>query len=191
MITDRPADDDQSRDTGTAPSTLGSARDAICQAMHRSIVVDRLPPPPSSRAEWQERAMRACDGMPGMQEELPHVPVGWFSLVERATEEVRRLLPPGAILYTTQMKEKFGTLRWYCHEDSGLDGPSGIEGATDWAEDLSSKVCALFGTPDGVQVDVSGWWLTLSPQAQLHSHGGRARAASLALNALMYPRWHD
>ena len=177
-----------------SPPTSVQDREDLRQAMHESVNLTLLPPPPASAVEWRERAMRLCHGMPGLRDELVNVPIGWFSLVERAVEEIRRCLPPGSVLHTSQMKEKFGTLRWYHHvamtkDDDFLE--TGAEGCVEWAEDVSADVCAIFGTPDA-QVDSSGFWLlTLSARAASMRRESQASGSGATFTALMYPRWDD
>ncbi len=159
--------------------------------MHDSIDLARLPCPPASAAEWRERSVRFCYDAPGLREELRQLPIGWFPLIEAAMQEVHRLLPKGAVLCTRQLKEKYATLRWYSHVESPHDDPvpdTGADGAVDWAEDVSARVCALLGTPDGEPDNHRGWWLTLSPTAcRLRGNSD----SDVGLNALMYPTWDD
>ena len=171
-----------------------SAHEAVRRSMHDNVKLSQLPPPPGSATEWRERAIRVCDGMPGLRAEFGNIPVGWFSLVEHAVLEMRGRLLSGQSFRTSQMKEKFGTLRWYGHaEDSTDEGnvDRGAEGAIEWAEDASATVCSVFGTPDG-QIDrTGGWLLTLSARAAAMRRETEATNARSSFSASMYPNWDD
>ena len=193
----------RSKFPGTSPpSTTGKAsgpdpattHEAVRRAMHEGVDLTRLPPPPASEIEWRERAIRLCHDMPGLRDELVNLPIGWFPLIEHAVLEIRRRLLPGQYFRTRQLKEKFGTLRWYGHVADGTNeavADTGAEGAVDWAEDASATVCALFGTPDG-QIDrTGGWLLTLSAEASAMRRESQASGYRSTFGALMYPRWDD
>ena len=83
---------------------------------------------------------------------------GWFSLIDALSEalvtgaEVAGRPPPRA----SQVKEKFGTLRWY-HGGDAFD-----DGAIALAEEMSSRVCERTGRP-GRLGSRGGWWATRAP----------------------------
>ena len=172
-----------------------SAHEAVRRTMHERVRLGLLPPPPASATKWRERAIRICDGMPGLREELRNVPVGWFSLIEHAVWEIRRRLLPGQCFRTNQLKEKFGTLRWYGYVvDDTTDeavADTGAEGAVEWAEDASAATCSIFGTPDGRVDTTGGWLLTLSPRASAMQRECQGQGGRSAFAALMYPGWDD
>ena len=152
-----------------------------------------LPPPPACAEAWRDRTMRMCEYMPDLRDHLISVPNGWFSLVEMAVAEGRRLLTAGQSLQTTQMKEKFGTLRWYCHvatEPDSWDYNAPAIGPMGWAEEASGQICAALGTPDGTVDCTDGWVLTLSPVAR-QMRKRQAGIQGMALSTLMYPPWID
>ena len=163
--------------------------------MTRTINLARVPAPPASAWEYRERAIEVCSDMPGLREELSNLPIGWFPLVERAVEEIRRLLPDGMHLRTIQLKDKFGTLRWYGHVvDTGeddVDIDDRAAGATDWPEEASCDVCAVFGTADGEIDKTSGWLMTLSPCARRMRREGLSCMPRVDLGGLMYPPWRE
>ncbi len=164
----------------------------VCQQLLDTIDLATLPLPPASAREWRERAMLLCEDMPGLQAELANVPIGWFSLVERGMKELRARLPLGATFQTSQMKEKFGTLRWYgLVEDSvgGYGRDTGAEGATDWAETASERICAVYGTADGERDNSQPWLLTLSPEARALRAASQPGRGSIDLGDMMYPKW--
>ena len=176
------------------PAERTHAYRLVCQTMHERVGLARLPPPPATAAEWRERARRVCDGMPGLRDELGNVPVGWFPLIEHAVVEVRRLLPPGQSFCTSQLKEKFGTLRWYGHVDHGTDeavADLGAEGPVMWAQEASAKVCAAFGTADGQIDQTGGWLLTLSDRASTMRRESHRSGSRTNLGTLLYPGWHN
>ena len=83
---------------------------------------------------------------------------GWFSLIDALSEalvagaEAGGRPPPPA----SQVKEKFGTLRWY-HGGDAFD-----DGAIDLAEELSGRICERTGRP-GRLGSRAGWWATRAP----------------------------
>lgn len=86
---------------------------------------------------------------------------GWYSLLdalcETLTEHASELgrLPPEA----TQIKEKYGTLRFYV----GGGGDKFDDGAISMAEDLSARICEVTGAP-GVECVKGGWYATRTPE---------------------------
>lgn len=73
------------------------------------------------------------------------VPRGWADLVKRAYES----LPDGSTI--SQIKEKYGTLRFYCDPSPDV---------IDEIERLSAFVCAVCGEPGKTRFDRS-WYETL------------------------------
>ena len=180
---------------GSAPAlNAATAHEAVRQEMHERVDLTLLAPPPASAAEWRERSIRLCYGMPGLRDELGNVPIGWFSLLEHAVLEIRRRLPLGHAFNTHQLKEKLGTLRWYGHVDDGSDeaiAGNGVAGVIDWAKDASASLCALFGTPDGHMDNTGGWLLTLSDRATAMRRERHEAGVRSNFSAMMYPRWDD
>lgn len=83
---------------------------------------------------------------------------GWSGLIGALSEalvagaEAEGRTPPRA----SQVKEKFGTLRWYHGFDAYDDG------AIDLAEELSGGICERTGRP-GTLGSRTGWWATRAP----------------------------
>lgn len=109
---------------------------------------------------------------------------GWFSLVKDLCTEIKNLYDEAGLpcdIVMDQVKEKYGTLRWYYHyeEDEGgtpaLDfpGESSLRFASDKIElkknvadivskyeRLSGAVCEVCGRPGKIRSDL-GWIRTL------------------------------
>jgi len=79
---------------------------------------------------------------------------GWRPLVTKLVEDIMKIAPKTEI---TQIKEKFGTLRFYC---SG-DGSNGVARLINKAEVESSKTCERCGTKKNVTTEGFAWILTL------------------------------
>jgi len=77
---------------------------------------------------------------------------GWHDIIERLIPDLLALGWTGEV---SQVKEKFGGLRWYCDSD----GASGIYDRISQAEDESFKTCEYCGAP-GKPRDLS-WIKTL------------------------------
>lgn len=78
---------------------------------------------------------------------------GWFDLIYRLSKAITE---QDANAEATQVKEKFGTLRFYT---------GGISEAV-WklindAEDESGTICEVCGTKENVSINESGWLSTL------------------------------
>lgn len=86
---------------------------------------------------------------------------GWFGILDALssvlTTHARALdrAPPQAL----QVKEKFGTLRFYTHGDDAFDS-----GAIALAEEMSARVCETSGAPGRLSLR-GGWYATFSPAA--------------------------
>ena len=88
--------------------------------------------------------------------ELDMMPDGWRKAFgEQMCEEIREALIKANYLYDyriTQIKEKYGTLRWY---DFGA--PASVHDIIDRYEDLSGHTCMICGAPAETKSD--GYWL--------------------------------
>lgn len=88
----------------------------------------------------QETCM--CWGFPGD---------GWEPLIRRCAEKVEainRTLPPDQAIVASQVKEKFGTLRFYINGCPDVDNiPSIVDQAIRDAEDESCVTCEDCGAP--------------------------------------------
>jgi hypothetical protein len=78
---------------------------------------------------------------------------GWRPLLTKLVEDIIKIAPETEI---TQIKEKFGTLRFYCAGDGGDE----IYKLIERAEQESAKTCEHCGTKDSVTTE-GGWLLTL------------------------------
>ena len=78
---------------------------------------------------------------------------GWRPLVTKLAEDITKINPNVEI---SQIKEKFGTLRFYCDGDGGDEIGKLIERA----EQESAITCETCGTKEGVTTEGS-WILTL------------------------------
>ena len=83
-------------------------------------------------------------------------PEGWRPLVRRLCAFIDQRNKRGWIVKIAQIKEKFGTLRFY------VDGSEPIiEGVIEFAEHLSSLTCEITGETGCLCVK-DGWYKTLS-----------------------------
>ena len=96
-----------------------------------------------------------------------HVPAGWFGLVKELTEDLIRLGWDRRVL---QVKEKFGTLRFYIsqREDS-------LVNRTIAAKEQSATVCQDCGGP-GKWFEDGGWVATLCDPCRARQRATRAKA---------------
>lgn len=84
---------------------------------------------------------------------------GWFGILDALSSVLTihaRALdrpPPRAL----QVKEKFGTLRFYAHGDDAFD-----TGAIALAEEMSARICETSGAPGRLSLR-GGWYATFSP----------------------------
>jgi len=77
---------------------------------------------------------------------------GWRPLIEKLVDDITKLDPTVEI---TQIKEKFGTLRFYI-----AGGQDEVYDLIEKAEMESGKICEECGTQDEVTTE-GGWVLTL------------------------------
>ena len=79
---------------------------------------------------------------------------GWFELIKKLSE---KLEPMGAV--AVQVKEKYGTLRFYAHNttEEALD-------LIEEAEDKTEKICEKCGSPGKLRK--GGWLRTLCDSCQ-------------------------
>lgn len=80
---------------------------------------------------------------------------GWHQLIDTLCASIQaRVEASGVEAQATQVKEKFGGLRFYIQ-----GGDDQISGMIDLAEDLSEKICEVCGNP-GKKKNVQGWLIT-------------------------------
>ena len=105
--------------------------------------------------------------------ELDCMPSGWrkaFGL--QMCEEIREALVEANYLdkyRITQIKSKYGTLRWY---DFGA--PEKVHAIVDKYEDLSAHTCELCGRP-AESHDIRGWIWTICPNCEKQMEEERKR----------------
>lgn len=80
---------------------------------------------------------------------------GWYALVSTLCSTIQaRAESTGQEVQVTQVKEKFGALRFYSQ-----NGDDHISGMIDLAEELSARTCEICGHP-GQKKNVQGWLIT-------------------------------
>ena len=79
---------------------------------------------------------------------------GWYDLIDTLLLHIERNLKPEQVVYISQIKEKFGTLRFYCH-----DVDEETYAMIDFAQMMSGKICEVCGNRGQVRDDV-GWYYT-------------------------------
>jgi hypothetical protein len=130
----------------------------------------------------QEKLERA--GVEGASEVMSTM-AGWLTPMEMAVDGiVRRIALHGgpATVKIQQIKEKFGTLRFYIwtEEEALRDDIAQI---AQWAELCSLSRCAATGRPG--EISGPGWILTLSPEMAALRKSDHER-----LERMLYP-WRD
>lgn len=97
--------------------------------------------------------------------EVAHLPAGWLTPMERAVGGIVAILReagPPAGLRINQIKEKFGTLRFYAGVTGEVADRSDLDRIVDWAELATQGRCMVTGGPG--TIERRGWLLTLSPE---------------------------
>lgn len=89
---------------------------------------------------------------------------GWLDLIDRLCSSLQFMTDKNNYpqVVANQVKEKFGGLRFYYHEegDSNEYEDGFISGQVDFAEDESYHICEVCGTNRDVSTS-SGWMITL------------------------------
>lgn len=112
-------------------------------------------------------------GDPPTAQGWPSVNDGWRDLLERACVRIRAaLLVHGGTFQATQVKEKFGSLRFYWQGSLSPEAHVIVEEAIDLAEARSSVTCEICGQPG---VLYGGGWMTT--RCAEHAEGRRPIAA--------------
>ena len=94
-------------------------------------------------------------GAPGW----PWVDEGWRDLLQRACSRIRAVVrADDGAFQTTQIKEKFGTLRLYWSGSLSPDAAARVEEAVDLAEARSACTCEVCGEPG--RLYGPGWFTT-------------------------------
>jgi len=90
---------------------------------------------------------------------------GWYDLINQLCSSIQRYIDQNQHLNipqvtVEQVKEKYGTLRFYTHGGDQL-----TDGMIWFAENLSSKTCEVCGNK-GELINDSGWYVTLCKEHQ-------------------------
>jgi hypothetical protein len=122
---------------------------------HDSYLVTKYPQTFADRhASMQETAM--CWGF--------ECGDGWFNIIDHLCESIQGYIDNNdkAQVVATQVKEKYGTLRFYYNGGDDL-----TDGMVWLAEVISHHTCEMCGTTQDVKSDsVYGWILTLCPECR-------------------------
>lgn len=113
------------------------------------------------------RRTRMCDGFACGD--------GWEPLIRRASEKLEPLVR-GTCARAFQVKEKFGTLRFYMDSVEPLapDVDEAIAAAIEAAEEESARTCEECGGPGELR-DARGWFSTLCARCFDERERERAR----------------
>ena len=119
-----------------------------------------VPLAPENKAEALERLALVYEMVPSLKGQLPTYYIGWMGIFELVAHalDARGL---GKSHKPVQIKEKFGSLRWYTVTDSREEFD-----IIEWGTSLSDVVCSRYGTMDGSIVSPNGWYLVLGERAQ-------------------------
>src|SRR3546814_6398037 len=93
---------------------------------------------------------------------------GWGELIEALCARINTILldSPGMSMDVRQVKEKFGTLRFYYRLSGASDETAQrIRRAVALAEKASGRICERCGHRASVQAK-AGWWSTLCPSCR-------------------------
>jgi hypothetical protein len=97
-------------------------------------------------------------GQPGVAQASPECGEGWRDLLERACARIRAVVrADGGSFHATQIKEKYGTLRFYWQGALLSEADARIEEAIALAEARSACTCETCG--DKGRLYRSGGWL--------------------------------
>lgn len=94
---------------------------------------------------------------------------GWFAIIDALSATLAEIAPGTRV---QQVKEKFGTLRFYT---SGSEAPAMAAIAV--AGGMSERICEVTGWPGELGRD-DGWYNTLSPAVRAERHKGRPGASN-------------
>ena len=91
---------------------------------------------------------------------------GWFDLIKRLSERLKEISErTGDDIQAVQVKEKYGTLRFYIE-----GGREEAYQAICEAEEESSYTCEECGKPGGAK-EIHGWWRTLCDECEMKRSG--------------------
>jgi len=108
-------------------------------------------------------------GAPPRARGWPEVGDGWRDLLERCCGRIRATIQAERGTFrATQIKEKFGTLRFYWDGSMSLQARAKVEEAIDLAEARSARTCEVCGEPG--RLYGPGW---LTTRCTAHAEGRR------------------
>lgn len=96
---------------------------------------------------------------------------GWYGLIEALCARINKILEsdPGASMQVKQVKEKFGTLRFYYRlHDASDEMAQRMRHIVALAEKASGRICEQCGSRASVEAN-AGWWSTLCPSCRTNS----------------------
>jgi hypothetical protein len=97
-------------------------------------------------------------GDPPSAQGWPEVGAGWQDMLQRACARIRAAVhADGGTFNATQIKEKYGTLRFYWDGALSSEAAARVEDAIDLAEARSAVTCEICGQPGRL---CGGGWLT-------------------------------
>ena len=109
--------------------------------------------------EGHPRLFRAPAGKPEAARGYPTCEEGWRDLLERACVRIEAALVEGGAFRVLQIKEKFGTLRFYWSGDMPDAAKAKVEEAIALAVARSACTCEICGV-EGQLYNRSGWLAT-------------------------------
>jgi hypothetical protein len=108
-------------------------------------------------------------GDPPAAEGWPEVGEGWRDLLQRACARIRAVIQAdGGTFHATQIKEKYGTLRFYWEGALSPEADAKVEEAIDLAEARSTSTCEICGELG--RLHGPGW---LTTRCVAHAEGRR------------------
>lgn len=128
---------------------------------------------------------RSSSGSPGMSQGLPECGDGWQNLLQRACARIRTAVAvDGGSFRATQVKEKFGTLRFYWDGSLSAEADALVEHAIDLAEARSACTCETCGE-EGRLYRKGGWLLT---RCAAHAEGNLVESEARFANVQVMER---
>ncbi len=136
-----------------------------------------LAEPDGQTAETYHARSAACadlleaQGIKGAGQVL-NMPAGWLTVIEEASKGLaaRKAIEtdPETSLNIQQVKEKFGTMRFYIYATGSDEFVRDAFDIAEWAEAATEERCVVTGKPG--TLDHAGWVLTLSDEMKTLRH---------------------
>lgn len=137
--------------TKRAAGVLLPRADDVCEAASRYVAL-RWRDSPEPRPVPRDSFLALMDAYPAIYDAPTETGDGWHWLLAMLAEWLRET-GLSADFRVAQVKEKFGTLRFYCSSGEGEAPMAGrVVSATEW---LSGAVCETCGAPGSVRP--GGW----------------------------------